>query len=104
MAAARLGEALNQRLGTGVEKQHAQVERLRKVFDDGGHFVERTARTCVDSNGQTRLPLTMEIRRELGQEARGQVVNAIVAGVFERVQGDGFAGAGDAGNQNDAHE
>ena len=45
-----------------------------------------------------------EIGREFGQKARRQIVDAVVAGVFERVQGNRFAGAGNAGNQDNAHE
>ena len=57
MTAARLGKALDQRLRAGVEKQHAQIERVRQVADDRGHFVERAARARVDRDGETCLPV-----------------------------------------------
>ena len=38
---------------------------------------------------------------EFGQEADGKVVDTGVAGVFEHAQRDGFAGAGNAGDEDD---
>ena len=91
MAAARLGEALDQRLGARVEEQHAHVVLARQVADQAGHFVERRTRARVDRDREPALAILGEVAGEFGEHVRRQVVDAVIACVFERVQRDGLA-------------
>jgi hypothetical protein len=81
MAAARFGEALNQRLRACAQEQYAHVVGARQVADHRGHFIERSAREAF-------LAAVGEKVGQLRQKTRRQIVDAVIACVFKRVQGN----------------
>ncbi len=88
MAAARFGEALNQRLRACAQEQYAHVVGARQVADHRGHFIERSARARVDGDREAFLAAVGEKVGQLRQKTRRQIVDAVIACVFKRVQGN----------------
>ena len=63
-----------------------------------------SAGTGVDGNGHLADFLFFQHADEQGQHRDRQVVDAVIARVFEKVEGDGLAGAGETADENEFHE
>ena len=102
--APRLRVALAQRLGLRVEKEELhvvllrtqRVELLRQRFNTA-------AAADVDGDGDFPVALLPELIDERLQQLRRQIVDAVVRGVLEQVEGDRFAGPGKAADDQDVH-
>jgi hypothetical protein len=104
VAAASFGKAANQYLVARVEKHDArrdaggfELAQLRRQRGDRG------AAAHIDGHRETLLAFTAQVSHQLEQQRRGQIVDAVVAGIFQHVEGDGFAGTGQAADQDDLH-
>ncbi|MCY1312585.1 hypothetical protein D9M69_693670 [compost metagenome] len=99
MAAAGFGVALHQRCGAGVQEDHAQAGAHGA---QRGHHVRQlgqfAGRADVDRDGNPLQAFVPGVGNEFGQEPYGQIVDTGIAGVLEHAQGDGLAGARDAGD------
>ena len=65
MAAARFGEALDQRVGLGIEEQHAQIDRRarRSSRDPGRQLFERRAAAHVDADRDASIAVAARENR-----------------------------------------
>jgi hypothetical protein len=100
VTATRLGKAPHQRVGGGVQEQRAHRNTALREFGQlRGHLGQRgrTAHVHRDSHAR-RGRLFFEC--DEGQQQLGrQVVDAVVAGVFEGAQRHRLARPGHAGDQ-----
>ena len=105
VAAAGFGEAAHEGGFVCFEKEDfglmALSGEIGKLFFDFAHF---DAGADVDADGEVFDAAAADVvQHELGQYFHRHVVDAVVARVFELFEGDGFAGAGKAANQDDLH-
>ncbi len=104
VAPASLGEALDQGIVLGVEKKEAQVHAL--ILERGdvpGNLLEGISGAGVDAHRDPLVTGTaQQLRRFLEQRAR-KIVDAVVAAVLERVEGDALAGTRLAADQHELH-
>jgi hypothetical protein len=49
------------------------------------------------------VALQPQVPDQVGQQRRRQVVHAVIAGILQHVEGDGFAGTGKAADEHDLH-
>src|SRR5262249_42853727 len=104
VAPARFGEAAYQRVVLGIEEKQAQIHSLGLQRGDvSGDPLERVPGAGVDAH---RDPLVagaaQQLRRLLEQLAR-EVVDAVVAAVLERIEGDALAGARQPADEDQLH-
>src|SRR5882672_3242110 len=104
VAPASLGEALDQGIVLGVEKKEAQIHALvLERGDVSGNLLEGISGAGVDAHRDPLVTGTaQQFRRFLEQRAR-KVVDAVVAAVLKRVEGDTLAGARQAADQHQLH-
>ena len=104
MAAPGFGEALDELLIRGGEKEDAHVEaRLLELSDCLEGAVEGALASRVDGDGGGLDAVRAEVLRHGEQEGGGQVVDAVVAAVLKLADGDGLAAAGHAGHDDELH-
>jgi len=102
MAAARFGVALHQRGRVGIQEDDPQTRAHgAQRGDHVGQFGEFPRRAHVDGDGDAFHAVIARLRNELGQETDGKIVDTGVARVLEHAQRDGFAGTGNAGDEDD---
>jgi len=105
MAAPGFGVALHQCIGAGVEKQHLHVvAQLAQLAHGVAQAGEAGAHTHVDRHGHLGVSFLFERQRHFQHVAHGQVVDAEIAGIFENVDGQRFAGTGNASDDDQLHE
>ncbi|MNL13711.1 hypothetical protein D3C87_1346280 [compost metagenome] len=104
VTAACLGVSLHQRVGVGGQEQH-----LHLVAGGGelAHGVrqprQRLATANVGGHAEVGVALLGQVAGQLGQELCREVVDAVVACIFQDIEGDRLAGAGDSGDEEDPH-
>ncbi len=100
--AARLGEAAHQRVGAGVEEHRAHLDAfVLQALEQRHQARQRAGGAHVHGHRDAAHRAFAFQAQELGQQLGRQVVDAEEAGVLQRVQRDGLAGTGDAGDQHD---
>src|SRR6185369_9569792 len=104
MLATRFGEAAQQGRGARLEVEHAAVDPAAlQRFDVRRQRRERGA-AGVDADRGFLLAGYGEEIRDLEEQRRGEVVDAVIAGVLENVQRDALARPGEAANENELHQ
>jgi hypothetical protein len=97
-------EATEESLVAGVQEQHGQAYAGLALngLESGAEIVEKRANTNVDPQGNplNRRPST-RVENVLDDRG-GDIVDAEVAEVFERMQGRGLARPGQAADHHDA--
>ena len=105
MAAAGFGKTAQKDGFGGFEKEDVRAVALlfeagELLFDFAGFDVGAD----VDADGEVgHFAAPDVVGNQGGQHFYRQVVDAVAAGVFEEFEGDGFARAGEAANQDDLH-
>ena len=104
MQAARFGEAFDQRIGLRIEEQQMHIQSsLLQQCDVLRQLLHAAAAAHIDADRDARVARLLEIVDQRGQQFGGQVVHAIETGIFQRLQCDAFAGAGEAADQEELH-
>ncbi|MNC86085.1 hypothetical protein D3C83_17170 [compost metagenome] len=105
MAPARLGEALDQRVGLGFEEQDPHVvSALAEIRDLPGQFGELRGGARVDAQRRAFPPARGQQIHRLPQQLQRQVVHVIVAAVLEHVERHALARAREAGDEDQLHK
>lgn len=104
MAAAGLGIALQERFFLGVEKEEGEAvafvgQGLELVLEAG----DAVAGAGVDADRHLADAFLLEHAHENRQHHHRQIVDAIVVGVFQEVEGDGLARTGEAADEDEVH-
>ena len=95
---------LMQRVGLGVEKQHAHVDAARfQIGDVLRQLAERVAAARVDADGDARVAGALQEIDHRGQQPGRQIVDGVIGAVFERLQRHAFAGSRQAGDDDQLH-
>ena len=104
MAAPRFREARHQRMRGGRQEHDLDVVPLvaqqRHIVRQAG---QRLGAARIDGDGQLRCAFVEQGLHQAGQQGRWQVVDTIVAGIFQHIERDGFTGAGYSGDKDDMH-
>ncbi len=104
VAAARFREALDQHLVARVEKDEAHRDagglELLQLLRQGR---DRGAAAHVGRHGDTRMPGAAQVGEQFAEQRRRQVVDAVVAGVLQHVERDGFARTGKTADERKLH-
>jgi hypothetical protein len=104
MAPARLGKALEQGFGLGVEKQHAHIDAAR--FEVGylpRELVERITAARIDADGDLGVAGVAHQIDHFRQQLRGQVIGGVVSAVFECLERYALARAGKSRDDDELH-
>ena len=107
MAAPRFREALDQRLGLCFQEQRSRTSMLRALADRRCAAAARPSvsplRTSMLTRGAGVAGGIAEMTTSVGQQLRRQVVDAVIAAVLQRLERHAFAGAGQAGDDDELH-
>ncbi len=106
--AAGFAEALHEHGDTGVQEQ--DVNRDMGIFQGFDH-VRKDVQVLpgvahIDTDGEVlvvAVPVNLDLGDQCGQQAHRQVVDAVIADVFEYVQRRTFSGAGEATDNDQVH-
>ena len=94
-------EALDQNIVGRIEEQHAQLDaKLFNFIDRLEKFAEKAAAARVDDYGHPCQPAARfeTDLNKLWQQRRRNIIHAEIAGILEKMSGSRFAGAREAGN------
>lgn len=104
MTAAGFRETLDQGFGLCIKKEKLEIESARAQHVQLlRQHDQALAAANVDGDRHFVGPLTAQLLQECLQQRRRQVVYAEVARIFQHVEGNGFAGAGQAADDDDLH-
>ena len=104
MAAPRFGESLHEFRGRSRQKEDAHVVPFgAQGFNAVADAFEGGVGTGVDGDRRHVRAARMQVAQDGDEKVRGQIVDAVVAAVFELSDGDRLAASREAGNQNDLH-
>ena len=104
MASACFGEAPYQRVVLCVEEQDAQIHaRLPERVQGAWQELKRFSAARIDTDGDFFVAGFAQEIGCFGEQQDRQVVDAIVAAVFERLDGDAFARTGQAADEYELH-
>ena len=106
MGAAALLKAAAQHLGIAIQEQHTALVHRRG--EDGQYRLQllkqRTgAYVGYQRDARQRLTALSAQLQEGRHQGGGHIIDAIVADVLQRLAGQGFAGAGHTGDDNEFH-
>jgi hypothetical protein len=105
MAAARLGEALDERVVLCLEDEQADVHALGlQAAERARQLRERRAAARIDRDRHALIARIAQERDGLEEQRRREVVDAVEARVLEDVQRDALAGAGEAADDHQLHD
>ena len=76
---------------------------FRQQAQPFGQQFDAVAGAGVDRHGHLADPFLAQHAHEKGEHYHRQVVYAVIPGIFAEMQGDRFAGAGEAANENEFH-
>ena len=96
--ATRFAVAAHEDIGVGGEEEDLDVRQCAQVADFFRQGGEIGSVTRVHGDGDGLRLFTGEVAHEAVKQRARQVIDAVVAEVFEGVEGDGFARPGQSGN------
>jgi hypothetical protein len=104
----RLAEALQQDPAVGLQKQGAAVDAAFAATGEEGREVAYLLGMIAGIDADSDLVdlaelMTTEFLRQCIEQADGEVVDTVVAHILQCVQGDAFAGAGQATDDHQVH-
>ena len=104
MAPAGFGKALDQHIVARIEEDEAQRDALRLQLAQLRRQ-RRDARPAahVHRHGDQFVLLRPQVADQVRQQRRRQVVHAVIAGIFQHIECNGFAGTGKTADEYDLH-